>query len=218
MRKLISAAMVIFVWLGVTYYFVTLHTVHTREAAIGQTITLDGVTLEFDSLILYNAERPPKDPWRETSLKYNILTKIPWELAKFYLRLDYLYSKPFIINNEYWHTALVGKCIFREKPTESREFVDYFYDHLQIELVDSVGTVYTRNINSHWDDNGREMDFVSWGENFPLERLKAGFTIKARDKLSGEEREFRIEYHDFAAKKYNDAFGRTDPVWSQLDL
>ncbi|MGI6448748.1 MAG: hypothetical protein ACOX3R_00210 [Desulfitobacteriia bacterium] len=218
MRKIISAALVILIWLGLTTYFVTLHTVHTREAAIGQTITLEGFTLEFDKLILYNAERPRDEPFREYSLKYNIVSKLPWELASFYLRLDYLYSKPFIINNEYWHTALAGKCLFREKLTESQESLGYFLKDLEVELIDSVGTVYARGISTRRDDNSQELDFVFRGDNFPLERLKAGFTVRARDKLSGEEKEFRVESQDFAAKKYNDAFGRTDPIWSQLNL
>ena len=53
----IALIAIIVIWLGVTFYFITQHSVIGKEAKINETIEFEDVTIELNSLVLYNFER-----------------------------------------------------------------------------------------------------------------------------------------------------------------
>lgn len=211
MRKILSISAILIIWAAVTHYFVTLHNIDTREAEVNKTIILDNFTVELDKVILYNAERIYKGrnfgPSEE--IKYSIVSGLPYSLASFFLRLDYLYSKPYKIDNELLHTALTGKVISTGDDFDKTDLHEYLRQHLEIDLVDSAGSFYGSSFGTRYEKGKPEIVFRLKSYLFPIERLPDGFTIIVRDNISGKDKKVRVEAEEFVTRQYNDAFGST---------
>ena len=218
--KIVSVLLMI--WLGFTSYFITQHSVVGKEAKMNKTAVFDDVTIELDSIFLYNFKRKETnfytdyDPeiWR---FKYELLSKLPNSLLTPYLRIVYLYSSPYEIDKGYT-IALFGKCKFTQhvndstEYNESNEYSDYFRDNLSISMVDSIGVRYSNGYITSYEDNSHEIDFSTFGRNLSIESFQDGMKLVIKHLGSGEVKEFKIDSQDFINFKHNDSFGKEFPV------
>jgi len=207
------------IWLGFTLYFINQHFVVGKEAKINKTVVFDDVTIELDSIVLYNFKRSPTNLFTERNdFKDRLLVKLPIPLVMPCFRTMFLYSSPYEIDNKLYQTALFGKCIFTKKLTiGTTEYHEYFRDHLSIYMVDSTGIGYGSGGSTRYEeDNSQELDFSTRGRDFPIERLQEGMKVMIKHLESGEERELKIDSRDFINYKHNDAFGKAFPF--PLDL
>lgn len=211
MKKVLKVLIVLLVlWIGLSFYFITQHSVETKEAKLDKTIVFDDLTIELDKIAFYNFKREGFfNNTEENMFKYELLARLPQQIAKTVMRIGHFYSKPYIIeNNQIYNTALFGKCIFTPTFSESNEYFDYFGEHISINVKDSQGYGYSRGRGLQDTDNRQEIDFSIRGRDFPIERLQEGVKIIIKHLESGEEREFTIESQDFIEYKYNDLFGK----------
>jgi len=97
--KVLTVLLVI--WLGITFYFITQHSVLGKEAKLNKTVVFDDVTIELYSTVLYNFKRKTNlNPDYETEVKkfkYKLLSKLPNSFHMPYSRIVYLYRSPFEI-------------------------------------------------------------------------------------------------------------------------
>lgn len=212
MKKALKVFLVfILIWVGITFYFITQHTVAGKEGEINQSIEFGDVKIELDKLVLFNGERKPTVFWgaEGNEWKYELASRLPQPLMGPFARLLYIYKSPYVTDNILYHTGLAGKAVFREEFNDSTEYFDYFKDHISIEVVDSVGRSYSRGNSMYHEDNSREIDFVIRGQNFPIEGLQNGVKVIIKHLESGEERELQLDFQDFKNYEYNDSFAGT---------
>lgn len=212
-RVLKVLAVLLVIWLGFTYYFITQHSVVGKEAKIEKTIVFNDLSIELDCMVLYNFKRKEINFDSERSdIRYKLLSKLPELFVMPYLKTVYLYSTPYEINNKLYQTALIGKCIFTQHLNESTEYHAYFRDHISINVVDSVGAGYSNGSSTQYEeDSSQEIDFSVSGRDFPIDRLQKGIKIIIRHLESGEERELKIDFQDFKTYEHNDSFGKAFP-------
>lgn len=212
-KKALIVFLAIFViWLGVTFYFIVQHSVIGKEAKINETVEFEGITIELNSLVLYNFERKASDfETPRNELKDKILSNLPKSLIRPYLRIQYLYSSPYDIDDEFYQTAFFGKCIFTKQTNEKADFHEYFKDNVSIKVLDSAGVGYSSSINTEYEDNSLEIDFIIGGSNFPIARFREGIKVIIKHLESGAEREFEINFQDFVNYKHNDSLGKAFP-------
>lgn len=207
MKRVFKVLIVIFIiWLGITFYFITQHTVETKEAKLNQTVVFNDVTIKLDNIVFYNFKRKELD-FKTTEFKYKLSSKLPELLVRPYLRLNYLYSTPYKIDNQLYQVALSGKCILTPHFNESMSYFNYFKEHVSITVIDSNGVSYSSGNGLEDTDNRQELDFSIKGQNFPIERLQDGVKVIIKHLESGEEKEYKIESQDFIVYKHNDSFG-----------
>ena len=209
--KVLTVLLVI--WLGFTFYFITQHTVVGKEGKINKTVVFDDLTIELDRMVFYNFKRKAIDFDTNESSKYKyiLLSNLPKSLIEPYLRIKFLYSTPYEIDNKFYQTALFGKCIFTQHFNEEPEYYEYFRDHVSISVVDSAGADYSRGRSTSHEANSQETDFSIRGRDFPIERLQGGMKVIIKHLVSGEEREFDIDFQDFIIYEHNDSFGKPFP-------
>lgn len=226
-RVLKILTVLLMIWLGFTFYFITQHHVSAKEAKINKTVVFDDVTIELDSLVFYNFKRKrtnieTDNDTKINKFKYKLLSKLPNSLVMPSLRIVYLYSSPYEIDNRRYTTALFGKCMFTQHVNDSteynefKEYNDYFRNNLSIYMVDSIGVGYSNGSGTEYEDNSHEIDFSTRGRNFPIERFQDGIKVIIKHLGSGEVREFKIDSQDFIDYKHNDFFGKAFPF--HLDL
>ena len=219
-RVLKVLTVLLVVWLGITLYFITQHSVVGKEAKINKTIVFDDVTIELDSIVLYNFKRNPTNfLTNRNDFMDKLFTKLPKSLVMPYLRTKHLYSIPYEIDNKFYQTALYGKCVFTKKLTiATTEYHEYFRDHLSIYMVDSTGVGYSSGGGTRYEeDNSQELDFSTRGRDFPIEKIQEGVKVIIKHLENGEEREFEIDSQDFINYKHNDSFGKAFPFKVDLE-
>lgn len=212
-KKILVTLITIFVILiAITIFFITKHSVIGMEAKINETVKFENITIELDSLVLYNFERKAYDfNIQNNKFKYMILSNLPQSLIMPYLRVQYLYSIPYEISNEYYQTAVFGKCIFNKNSTAATDYFDNFKDSIKITVLDSVGAAYNSGSRTSLEDNSQEIDFSIKGDDFPSERLHEGIKVIVKHLETGEEKEFQIDFQDFTTYKHNDSFKKVFP-------
>ncbi|HBR02231.1 MAG TPA: hypothetical protein DD738_06445 [Ruminiclostridium sp.] len=202
---------VLAIWLGITFYFIAQHSVIGKEARIEQTVVFEDMTIELNSLVVCNFEDDLSDfSAPRNKLKDKVLSNLPQSLIVPYVRIQYLYSTPYKIDNEFWRTAFFGKCIFGRQ-TETTDFPEYFRDNISIRVLDSDGVEYSSESSMRYEDKGQEIDFMIGGRDFLIERLQEGMKVFVKHLESGQEREFEINFQDFVTYKHNNSFGKTFP-------
>lgn len=223
MKRVLKALTVLLViWLGFTFYFITQHSVVGKAAKINKTVVFDDVTIELDNMVFYNfkRKRPNFDTNYGTEIKkfkYKLLPMLPNSVLIPYSRIRYLYCSPFEIDKSYT-IALFGKCMFTHhindstEYNESKEYNDYFRDNLSIYMVDSTGLAYSNGTSStFYEDNSHELVFSTKGQNLSIVRFQEGMKVIIKHLGSGEVREFKIDSQDFINFKHNDSFGKAFP-------
>jgi len=212
-RVLKVLAVLLVIWLGFTYYFITQHSVVGKEAKIDKTIVFNDVSIELDSMVLYNFKHKETNfDYGRSDIRYKLLSNLPELFVMPYLKIVYLYSTPYEINNKLYQTALFGKCIFNQHLNESTDYHAYYRDHISINVVDSVGAGYSSGSSTRYeDDSSQEIDFSVSGRDFPIERFQEGMKIIIRHLESGEERELKIDFQDFKTYEHNDSFRKAFP-------
>ena len=125
--------------------------------------------------------------------------------------MQYLYSTPYEIDNEFYQTALFGKCIFTKQTNEKTDFHEYFRDNISITAFDSDGVDYSSGINTEYEDNSLKIDFKISGHDFPIDKLQKGMKVVVKHFESGEEREFKIDFKGFVNYRHNDSLKKTFP-------
>jgi hypothetical protein len=209
-RFLKVIAVFVIIWIAVTGYFITQHTVEAKEAKLNQTIVFDDLTLNLDSIVFYNFKRERPD-YTISEFKYSLVSKLPEILVWPYLRINYLYSTPYEINGKHNQVALFGKCLYTSRIDEAREYLDYFREHVSIMIKDSKGISYSSGIGTQSTENRQEIDFSIRGRDFPIESFQEGIKVIVKHLESGEEREFEMNPQDFMDYKHNDSFGKPFP-------
>lgn len=214
-RVLKGLTVLLVIWMGVTVYYITQHSVKGKEAKINETVVFDDVTIELEGLTVYNFKRKPinYDTDEGSKFKYKLLSKLPESLFMPYLRMNFLYSNPYEIDNKFYQTALIGKCLFTKQGIETTDYPEYFRNHISISVLDSVGANYCSDggMTRYEEDNGQEIDFLKRGRDFPIERLQNGMKVIIKHLESGEEREFTVDFEDFVNYNHNDSFGKEFP-------
>lgn len=216
LKKVLKVLTILLViWLGVTVYYISQHSVKGKEAKINETVVFDDVTIELEGLTVYNFKRKPinYDKDEGSKFKYKLLSKLPQSLFTPYFRISFLYSNPYEIDNKYYQTALIGKCLFTKQGIGTTDYHEYFTNHINISILDSVGADYTNDgsMSQYEDDKDQEIDFLKRGREFPIERLQNGVKVIVRHLETGEEREFTVDFEDFVNYKHNDSFGKEFP-------
>lgn len=208
--KVLSVLLVI--WIGVTGYFITLHSIEVKEARLNEIVIFNDVRIELKNVVIYNFKRNGFfENVEKGDLKYRILSKLPQSLAKTYLRISHLYSNPYVINNnQLYNTSLFGSISMPNLGVHD-EYFKYFGEHISINIQDSKGYGYSSGRSLRDIENSQEKDFSIRGRNFPIERLQDGIKVIIKHMESGEEREFVIDSQDFIDCKYNDLFGKPIP-------
>ena len=209
-RVLKIIAVLVTIWIAVTGYFITQHTVEAKEAKLNQTVVFDDLTLNLDSIVFYNYKRERFD-YATSEFKYNLVSKLPEILVRPYLWIIYLYSTPYEIDGKHNQVALFGKCIFTPRFDESTEYFDYFREHVSITIKDSKGISYSSGKGTEDTENRQEIDFSIRGRDFPIDRFQDGIKVIVKHLESGEEREFEMNPQDFMDHKHNDWSGKLFP-------
>jgi len=152
-------AVLLVIWLGVTFYFINQHSVVGKEVKLNKTVVFDDLTIELYSTVFYNFKRKETfNPDYEAEIKkfkYKLLARLPDSLHMPYSRISYLYRSPFEIEKSYT-IALFGKCKFTQHVNDSteynefREYNDYFKDYLSIYMEDSIGVDYSNGVRTLW--------------------------------------------------------------------
>lgn len=205
--------MLIVIWLGVTLYFISQHSVVSKEVQIDQTIAFDDVIIELDRLVFINFEHRRIDfETTNNSIKYKLLYKLPAPVAMPFIRIAYIYSRPYVIDNDLYNSVLLGKCIFKDQNKHSTEYFDYFRDNIKIRVVDSNGAGYIGGSGARYEGNSPEIDFSIRGRNFPIEKLEGGMTVIIKHLETEEEKEIHFDYQDFTTYRHNDSFGRIESL------
>lgn len=209
-RVLKVIAVLVTIWIAITGYFITQHTVEAKEAKLNQTVFFDDLTLNLDSIVFYNFKRERPD-YTISEFKYNLVSKLPEIFVRPYLRMIYLYSTPYEIDGKHNQVALFGKCLYTPRFDESSEYFDYFREHVSIMVKDSKGISYSSGIGTQDTENRQEIDFSIRGRDFPIENFQDGIKVIVKHLESGEEREFEINSQDFIGYKHNNSFGKPFP-------
>ncbi len=205
--------MIIVIWLGVTLYFISQHSVVSKEVQIDQTIAFDDVIIELDRLVFINFEQRRIDfDTANNSIKYKLIPKLPAPAVMPFLRIAYIYSSPYVIDNDLYNSVLLGKCTFKDQTMHSIEYSNYFRDNIKIRVVDSDGAGYIGGSGTRHEDYSSEIDFSIKGRNFPIEKLQGGMTVIVKHLETEEEREFHFDYQDFSTSRHNDSFGRIESL------
>lgn len=211
-RVLKVLTVLLVIWMGFTYYFITQHSVVGKEAKIDKTVVFNDVSIELDSMVLYNFKRKQINfDIGRSDIRYKLLSKLPELFVMPYLKIVYLYSTPYEIDHRHYQTALFGKCTFSQQLNEST-YHAYFRDHISINVVDSVGAGYSNgNSTQYEEDSSQKIDFSVRGRDFPIERSQEGLKVIIRHLESGEEREIKIDIQDFITYEHNDSFRKAFP-------
>ena len=186
-------------WLIISVYFYFQHRIQVDVYYIGEHIEFD----EF-SIIVKNIERYNYEKNDRKLPEYIFELQLPWKMTEAILKINYFYSRPYLIHKDAYEYKVNCEVIFNPELIDSESVSEKVRDKIKVRLYNEA-TTSSRTANqtqSHYNSNMNVIHYAFIGVWQDDSDIK--ISVQDKDYIISFEEPFLTKTYDYSNRKPDD--------------